>query len=143
MTATIAKTGAGTLLKIGDGSSPEGFDAILEVRNVTPPALQRNFADATHLNSPNDFEEFVKAFKSTGNCDFEVNFDADDTDTQAALQTAYDDGTLKNFQLTFSSFSKTWAFSAYVENFAVSNITPADVIAASVSLKLSGGVTRT
>jgi len=35
--------GLGTLLKIGDGASPEVFAAIAEVKDITGPGLTREF----------------------------------------------------------------------------------------------------
>ena len=36
--------GLGTLLKIGDGDTPEVFTAIGEVKDITGPGLTREFA---------------------------------------------------------------------------------------------------
>lgn len=141
MSASIAKTGKGTLLKIGDGASSETFASILEVRTISGPSLDTNFANATHMESPNNFEEEIPSFKVAGDVTLEVNFLPDDSTTQEDVQAAYEGQTLTNFQLTFASFTKTWSFSAYVKSFQPS-ADPSEVVTASIVLKIKGAVTR-
>jgi hypothetical protein len=50
-TMTEGVIGLGTLLKIGNGASPEVFTAIAEVLGITGPGLTREFAGFTHRQS--------------------------------------------------------------------------------------------
>jgi len=50
--------GLGTLLKIGDGDTPEVFAAIAEVKDITGPGLAREFAEFTHQQSEGGYREY-------------------------------------------------------------------------------------
>jgi hypothetical protein len=112
--------GLGTLLKIGNGASPEVFNAVAEVKDIDGPALTREFAEFTHQQSTGGYREYKPTFKDSGNTTFKCNFLPDDT-TQgfatSGLLKDYEDGTLRHFQLEFPDTGSTKAsFSAYVAN---------------------------
>jgi len=112
--------GLGTLLKIGDGGSPEAFTAIAEVKDITGPGLTREFAEFTHQQSSGGYREYKPTFKNSGDVTFKCNFLPDDT-TQGFATTGllkdYEDGILRNFQLLFLDTGATLAsFAAYVAN---------------------------
>ena len=50
--------GLGTLLKIGDGATPEVFAAIAEVKDITGPGLSREFAEFTRQQSSGGYREY-------------------------------------------------------------------------------------
>jgi hypothetical protein len=136
--------GLGTLLKIGDGESPEGFEAIAEVKDITGPGLSREFAEFTHQQSASGYREYKPTFKNSGDVTFKVNFIPDDS-TQGFNTTGlikdYEDGTLRNFQLEFPDLGATKAaFAAYV-----ANLQPTAPLAAAlemnVTLRITGPVT--
>jgi hypothetical protein len=113
--------GLGTLLKIGDGASPESFDDMAEVKDITGPGLTREFAEFTHQKSPGGYREYKPTFKNSGDVTFKCNFIPDDPTQGFALAGGlikdYDDGTLRNFELVFPDAGSTKAsFSAYVAN---------------------------
>ena len=58
--------GLGTLLKIGDGASPEVFTAIAEVKDINGPAPTREFAEFTHEQSSGGNREYKPTFKNSG-----------------------------------------------------------------------------
>lgn len=134
----------GTLLKIGDGASPETFTAISEVNDIAGPALSQEFVDFTHQESPGATREFKPSFKISGDVTFGCHFLPDD-ETQgfdsSGLLKDYEDQTLRNFQLLFPDDGATLAsFAAYV-----ANIAPAAPLEGkmglSVTLRISGVVT--
>jgi hypothetical protein len=137
--------GLGTLLKIGDGESPETFAAIAEVKDITGPGLSREFAEFTHQQSANGYREYKPTFKNSGDVTFKVNFIPDDTTQGFAaaggLIKDYEDGTLRSFELLFPDVGATKAsFSAYV-----ANLQPTAPLAAAlemnVTLRITGAVT--
>ncbi len=136
--------GLGTILKIGDGASPEVFTAIAEVKDITGPGLTREFAEFTHQQSSGGYREYKPTFKNSGDVTFKCNFLPDD-ETQgfstSGLLKDYDDGTLRNFQLEFPDSGATKAsFAAYV-----ANVQPGAPIAGplelNVTLRVTGPVT--
>jgi predicted secreted protein len=132
--------GLGTILKIGDGATPEVFTAIAEVKDITGPGLTREFADFTHQQSSGGYREYKPTFKNSGDVTFKCNFLPDD-ETQGfatgGLLKDYEDGTLRNFQLVFPDFGATKAaFAAYV-----ANIQPGAPIAGPLELNVTLRVT--
>ena len=120
MTTSQGVIGRGTLLKIGDGASPEVFSAIAEVKDISGPGLTTEFAEFTHQQSTGGYREYKPTFKASGDVTFKCNFLPDD-ETQGFSTTGllkdYDDQVLRNFELIFPDPGATKAaFSAYVAN---------------------------
>jgi hypothetical protein len=112
--------GLGTLLKIGDGATPEVFAAIAEVKDITGPGLTRDFAEFTHQQSSGGYREYKPTFKNSGDVTFKCHF-LPDNETQGFSTTGllkdYEDGELSNFELLFPDPGATKAaFAAYVAN---------------------------
>jgi hypothetical protein len=143
MSATVGNTGFGTLLKIGNGASPQVFTPIAEVKDITGPGLSVEFAEMTHQQSPGGFREYKPTFKNSGEVTFKCNFLPDNT-TQGFSTTGllddYNDGTLRDFQLLFPDTGATLcSFSAYVAN--IQPAAPmANALELNVSLRVSGAV---
>lgn len=55
--AADALIGKGAQWLIGDGASPETFEAVYGVRRITPGRTTTNIIDKTHLRSPNNHTE--------------------------------------------------------------------------------------
>ena len=136
--------GLGTLLKIGDGASPEVFTAIAEVKDINGSVLSGEFAEFTHQQSASGYREYKPTFKNSGDVTFKCNFLPDD-ETQGFSTTGllkdYEDGTLRTFELLFpDSVATKAAFAAYV-----ANISPGAPIAGAlelnVTLRVTGPVT--
>ena len=58
MTSAIAAYG--TLLKLGDGGTPENFTTIAEVRDIGGPELGADVVDVTSHDSPGAWEEVIE-----------------------------------------------------------------------------------
>jgi hypothetical protein len=144
MGASEGVIGLGTLLKIGNGASPEVFSAIAEVKDITGPGLTSEFAEFTHQQSTGGYREYKPTFKNSGEITFKCNFLPDDTTqgfSTSGLLKDYEDQTLRNFQLLFPDTGATLAsFAAYV-----ANIQPTSPLAAAlelnVTLRVTGPVT--
>jgi len=135
--------GLGTLLKIGDGATPEAFTPIAEVKDITGPGLGVEFAEFTHQQSAGGYRENKPTFKNSGDVTFKCNFLPGDS-TQGfetgGLLKDYEDGVLRNFRICFPDPGKTEAsFAAYV-----ASIQPTAPIAGplelNVTLKVTGPV---
>ncbi len=140
---TQGVVGFGTLLKIGDGGSPEDFSTVLEVKDITGPNRTVEFAEFTHQQSPGGYREYRPTFKNSGDVTFKCNYKPDDATQGAAvsgLEKDYDDKTLRNFQLEFpTSPAATKSFHAYVS--AVGTAAPlAGPLELNVTLRITGPV---
>ena len=93
--------GLRTLLKVGDGATPEVFTAIAEVKDITGPGLSREFAEFTHQQSSGGYREYKPTFKNSGDVTFKCNFlpyDETQAFSTSGLLRDYEDGTLRNFE---------------------------------------------
>jgi hypothetical protein len=72
--ATSAAIGHGTIIAVGDGASPENFTTISEVTSVSPPGTQIDMIDATHMESPDRYREYITGLKDGTDGSIEMNF---------------------------------------------------------------------
>lgn len=117
---TSAIKAFGTLLKVGDGATPEVFTTVAEVTALNGPSLSQDTVDVTSHSSTGGWAEHVATIIRAGEIGLEVNFvPTDDTqDAVAGLINDLEGQTLRNFQLVWpDSGSTTWSFAAYVTKF--------------------------
>jgi hypothetical protein len=142
---TQGVTGFGTLLKIGDGASPENFTAILEVKDISGPSRSVEFAEFTHQQSPSGYREYKPTFKASGDITFKCNYVPSDTTqgaTVSGLTKDFENKTLRNFKLEFpTSPVATYAFHAYVA--AIGPTAPiGGPLELNVTLRLTGSIAQ-
>src|SRR5678815_5194141 len=58
--------GYGAQLLVGDGGSPEGFDAVADVNSITPGEMSTAVIDKTHLRSPEAHREKMAGIRDSG-----------------------------------------------------------------------------
>lgn len=130
----------GTLLKRGDGGTPEAFTTLAEVRDISGPELSLDTVDVTSHSSSNGWEEHVATILRSGEVTFDINYvpSGSDHDASTGIIADMTSRTLRNWQLVFpDSGSTTWNFAAYVTGFSP-NAPVAGELTASVTLKVSG-----
>lgn len=138
MAATQATTGFRTLLYIGTTPSATPTLKVSEIRNVSGPNRSINFADATHMESPNGYDEFVATFKSGGDVTCEMNYLPADAN-QNELQVAFEVPEVRKFWIVYPSGTKRASFTAWVS--ALGDVNPHnDVMRRNVTLKITGAV---
>lgn len=73
---TNADIGYGIILKVGDGGSPTELftDIGLEITSLTPPGYTRDALDATHMQSPDRFREFIAGLMDAGEVSMDLNW---------------------------------------------------------------------
>lgn len=117
MSASQAKAGYGSLLKIGNGASPEVFSTILENVNIDPPFDAADIIEVTNHDSPGGYKEFTPTLLDAGEISGEGNFVFDST--QTSVRTALTGKTRTNFQFVVPlSTPKTCSFAAIVTQWA-------------------------
>lgn len=66
--------GYGTQWMIGDGASPEEFEAVAEVVNIAPGKMSTAVFDRTHLRSPNAHREKLLALRDSEVFTMQLNY---------------------------------------------------------------------
>jgi len=131
---------ATTLLKRGNGASPEVFTTIANVGDITGLDLKSTMEDSTTMSSAG-VEESFPTIRSYGPVKFPVNFLNSDAghNYSAGLVKDWNDRTKRNFQMVFSD-STTWSFSAYVEQITM-KMPVKSIVKADVTLRVTGPAT--
>lgn len=112
---------------------------IAEVTKIGGISMKAAGIDITHLNSDYGFHEYVQGFSDGGSLPIEGNFIPGDTDGIIGLQTDHLARTVQTFVITLpTAMATTWTFSAFVEEFAMSDLVIDGKVSFSASLKISG-----
>jgi hypothetical protein len=136
--ATSAILGSGTLLKRGDGASPEVFTTIFEVVSIGDFGQENPLVEATHMQS--SAREYIYGLPDGVEVPVVVNYKPDNT-THINMLSDQANRVTRNFKLVLpTSPAQTFSFSALVRSWRL-NFTSADVIHASFTLKISGVIT--
>lgn len=140
MAATTGTSGFGTLFKVGDGATSEVFTAVAEVKSIGGPNLTMEMLEATHMESPSGFREWLPSFKDAGEVTLELNFLPSST-SHKGLTTDMAARTKRNCKITWPNTAATiWSFSAYVTAFQPS-AGVGDMLSANVTFRITGAVT--
>lgn len=133
--------GKGVQLKLGDGGSPEQFEAIERLSEVPEsPDVVRDLIEKTNHDSPGTNKEYILGLGEGKEVSFTFNYL--NTANQIALRTAKESGSALNFQLNFPYFSpdETLQFGAVVRAWDI--LPPINgVLQLRVTLKTSGAAT--
>ena len=134
----------GTLIKRGDGGSPENFTTILNAKDIDGPGMKVDFEEVTTHSSAaaGIFKEWLPTLMDGGNVKFDLLWDPNDV-THQALQTDQTTQAKRNFQCVFpTSPAKTASFAAFIDDFSF-KAPVKSVIMRQLSLKVTGPVTIT
>lgn len=132
MPATTAALGYGAKFGIkGAGSS---YDYVAEVTSLTPPGLTRDTVEATHLESPDSFKEYIAGLADGGEATITINYAPATSD---ALMTAFlapsDD-----FRVLFPSGTVALDFSGIVTGYEIGDVVADDKMSATFTVKCTG-----
>lgn len=139
--ASQAISAFGTLLKIGDGTTPtENFTTIAELRTLKGPTLSAETIDVTVHNTPTPFRRFISGLIDGGEVTFDINFIPQEPthSYSAGLLADMLNRTRRNFQLVFpDNGHTTWTIPGIITGFQMSS-EPSQVLMASVTVKVAG-----
>ena len=110
----------GTLIKRGDGATPENFVTIAEVVDITGPAMKVKAIDTTNHSSANAIAENVVGIIDMGVLKLTVNFmpDAPTQSYAAGLLMDLYQRNPRNYQLVWPNVAHTtWLLPCYVTGF--------------------------
>lgn len=140
MAETQAQIAYGTILEFSDGGSPETFTALAEVTDITGPGMSRELPDATHMQSPGGWREFIGGLKDAGEITVEANHLPHNTthDAENGVLSLFASGERRAWRIRFPvSPEITWEMDAVVSAFEPS-FPVEDKMMLSVTLKVSG-----
>lgn len=138
---TQAIPGYGTLLKAGDGGSPETFATVVEVNELNLPEITLKTDDATSHDS-GGWEEVIGTLLSGGEIAGKINWRPTDPthDETTGVLAAILNRSRKNWKMVLPGSIKTFNFAALLTKFK--GLAPVDgKLSAEFTLKITGAVT--
>ncbi len=133
-------SGYGTLLKRGDGGSPESFTTLANIVSVSGPNETLEALDATHMESTGAAKEFIGGLIDGGEVSAQLRYDPNHA-THQNLKADLVSRVLRNFQVYFPvSGGKTASFAALVTGVSRESEVSGQLMT-TVTLKISGLVT--
>jgi len=120
------------------------FTSIAEAKSLVVPEVQIEYQDATNLDSPNGFREWIPGLKDAGEITIPCGYTSAAYETAVGYQTA---GTLILFKTTLpletgQATGDTFEFSGYVSPALETNAV-GDIIGMNLNIRTSGDVTFT
>lgn len=141
-TASTGKAGIGVLLKVSDGATPTpAFNTISNVTTLSAGGKTLATTGATHLDSPDFYEEFIPTLKTSDEWTLTLQWDAADTE-QVVLDTLLEGRILRTFIVDTDPLGLPTSIEAdcYVTNLGNIEISPTEIMTRSVTLKPTGAV---
>lgn len=138
MAETLARIGYGTLLKIGNGASPQVFDTIVEVKSIDGFGFTATEVDVTHMESPNGYMERIAGMKDGDTMTVLTNMTRDES---LRLKTRWEAGLNIDFELNFPSTFPDYDFTAAPLGWHARGVTPGGALEIEVTMRISGAIT--
>ena len=122
---------------VGSGT----YVQVSEVRSIGGPSFSREAVDFTHLDSPDDYEEFKAGLKNGGEISLVLTFRPDHV-TQggvSGLQKDFEDGTERNWRIEWPQFANTPSLTVpgFLTGWELTT-SAKDAITAAVKIKVTG-----
>jgi len=124
-------------LYMGDGNTPEHFDRVPEVGDITSPSGERDEIDVTSHDS--DAKEFLLGLKDYGECTFPINWIPGDQIHLDLWEAANSDDAI-NWQIKNDDETMTLSFAAYVKKQPTMDFPVDEAVTAEVTLRVTGDV---
>ncbi len=111
---TTGKVGLGVILELMDLDSPPGFAPVTNMVNMEVAGVTLNLVDATHLNSPNYYGEFLPGLKSSQPWTGTLQYDGDDPtqNEQTGLRQRLESRELTTLRVNMSGIGVAKGFEA-------------------------------
>ncbi len=137
--ATSAFLGSQTLLKLGNGSSPEVFTTIGEVTSIGALGQRNDLVEVTHMLSV--AKEYISGLPDGQEMEVVCNWLPTNTQQRNAI-TQVTTGTAVNWRYVMPSGggSLTFSFAALILGWQVGPATPNEAYKLTLQLKISGGI---
>jgi hypothetical protein len=136
MAETEAQIGYGTLLKMEIGS-PLAFETIAEVKEISGFGFTASLQEATHMESPGGYKEYVAGMKDGDTMTIRCNLTADN---ETILKAAADAALRKNFKIIKPGALAERPYSGVPVGWHEQGMTPDGVLEVVFGLKISGAI---
>jgi hypothetical protein len=103
MGATGGKKGYGTLFEKEDPVDSGTFVVAAEVKSISGPSMSRDSTDATHMESPDEYEETMPTLKKGGEVSLVLNFRPDHA-SHSALLADFESGIVRKWRIRWPQF---------------------------------------
>ncbi len=142
MAKTTGKAGIGVVLKISDMESPPVFATVSNVSNLEAGGRTLNTIDATHLSSPNYYQEFIAGLKTAQAWTATIQWDPSDPTLSDAsgLGKHLEDRTEVTLRIDFSGvgIKKALEATGIVSELGNISISPEVIMSQSFNFQPSG-----
>ena len=135
------RSAKGSLLKVGDGASPETYDTISQVRSMAGPTTKAVVQDVTTHSTGDNWMESLATLINPGTISFPMNYDKDDEKHAftTGLWNLLINLTRNNYQLVLPASIGYMAFPAYVTGHPF-DLPVDNVIRVNVELTIIGAI---
>lgn len=133
--ATEASIGYGTKFRLASPEAPAVFTALAEITSVSPPPMTRDIIDATHMESPDRWREFIAGLKDGGEISLDLNFVPGGA-TDARLRDAQTELEPSPVEIEFPNGS-VWGFNAFCTGYEPESPVD-DKMTATATFKVTG-----
>lgn len=126
--------GHSTLIKYGDGATAADsttWTKLAQVTAVTPPKIQADDINVSHMESPNQAKQFTAGWADGGEVEFTIQFKADEADTVYGMFRID-----KGWQVVFSDGSM-WECDGYIKSYG-DETDREGIVTTSITIKVSG-----
>lgn len=130
---TQARIGLTSTFHIGNDADPIVYTKVGEVTNIKPPGYTRQQTDATHLESPDGFMEYINGLKDSSEASIGINWVPSATDV---LLAAFD-AEAGNFKIVTPNAIEI-VFGGVITGYEPGEITPEGKLTATLTIKPSG-----
>jgi hypothetical protein len=132
MAASAASSGFGATFSYLS-TEPSTYTALAEVLSVTPPSINVETIETTHMGSDDGFREYIAGLKDGGEVTVNMNY----VEASATLLQTLVLAGVETFRVTFPG-SSTYTFSGIPTAFAFDEVVIDDKIAMSLTIKVTG-----
>lgn len=131
--------GYGAQLLVGDGASPESFEAIAFIKSITPGSMDTDDLDRTHLRSPDAHKEHAAGMRDSGAFAVEGIWVPDEQSLSNAgggsgpfasggIVALWRGRANHNFKIVLPDGTTEWPFRGYIKKFQPGQIGTTEVI---------------
>lgn len=132
---TDAAIGYGSDFRRSDGAATPVYTTIGEVHTITPPSIGKDVVDATHMNSPDGYREFIPGLKDAGEASVELVFVPNAPEVAVMIADVESDAA-HDYEILFPD-ATAWRFTALATGFEP-GVPMDDKMTATFTLKLTG-----
>ena len=139
---STGKAGIGVILQRGNGASPEVFATVANVTTLSAAGVTVNMIDATHLDSPDFYAEFIPGLKTASEWTLTIQYDPSDPTLNGTtgMRKQMEDRTISTYKINTQAIDLAVSLEAdcYVSELGNIEISPEAIMTQSVTLRPSG-----